>query len=161
MSDRTAPRIRVLAETPHLDAVAAWLHAAWWAADGWPLQATRDFLAAARGPAPPVTFVAEDPATGAPLGTATLDLDDLPARPDLAPWLASVWVAPEARRRGIASALVAAVEARAAALGHARLWLFTPDKATYYAARGWTAAGTESWRGGPVTLMRRDLAPAR
>jgi len=150
-----ALRIAILAETPHLEAVAGWLHAQWWAADGHDLPATRAFLAAARGPAAPLTLVAE--AGGRPLGTATLDIDDLPARPDLAPWMASVLVTPAARGQGVASALVAAIVARARALGYAELFLFTSDQAAFYAKRGWLGLGAESWRGQPVTLMRRDL----
>lgn len=151
--------IRILAETPHLDAVAAWLHAQWWAADGWTLAATRDFLAAARGPRAPACFLAEE--GGMPLGTATLDTDDLPARMDLAPWLASVLVAPAARGRGIATALVAHVEAAAAALGHARLYLHTPDAGRFYAARGWHGLGEEAWQGRPTLLMAKDLPVSR
>jgi len=158
-ADAAAPvSIRSVAATPHLPAVAAWLHAAWWAADGWSLSATEAFLRQATGPAAPVAFVAE--AAGVPLGTATLDRDDLPGRMDLSPWLASVWVVPDARRRGIASALVAHVEAVAAALGHDRLYLFTPDKAGFYAARGWQGIGEEAWRAGrTVTLMAKRLRP--
>lgn len=151
--------IRPVAGTAHLPVVASWLHAAWWAEDGWSLAATEDFLRRATGPAAPIAYVAER--EGQPLGTATLDLDDLPARPDLAPWLASVWVAPAARRQGVASALVAHVEAAAGALGHRRIHLFTPepDKVRFYAARGWAPMGEATWRGGPVTLMAKRLAP--
>jgi predicted N-acetyltransferase YhbS len=149
--------IRPVAESPHLPIVAAWLHAQWWAAGGYDLEATEAFLRRATGPAAPCTLVAEQ--DGVPLGTATFDTDDLPSRPDLAPWLASVLVAPEARRRGIATALVRAVEDLAMAQGVRRLWLFTPDQAPFYAARGWARMGEERYRGSPVVLMARDLAP--
>ena len=150
--------IRTVAATPHLARVAAWLHAAWWAEDGWGPDAVERFLRAATGPDAPIAFVAER--DGEALGTATLDRDDLPARPDLAPWLASVWVAPAARRQGVAGALVAHVEATAARLGHRRIHLFTPDKAAFYAARGWQVIGTEPWRDTQVTLMAKDLPVA-
>jgi predicted N-acetyltransferase YhbS len=150
-----AMRILVLAETPHVPAVAAWLHGQWWGAAGWTLPDTGAWLRAATGPAAPVTFVAEE--DGMPLGTAALDTDDLPSRPDLSPWLASVYVAPAARGRGIAGALVRHVEATAHALGHRRLWLFTSDAARFYAARGWQEVGKEECRGDPVTLMSRAL----
>lgn len=150
--------IRPVAATPHLAEVAAWLHAAWWEADGWAAEAVEAFLRAATGPAAPIVFVAER--DGVALGTATLDTDDLPARPDLAPWLASVWVAPAARRQGVAGSLVAHVEAEAARLGHRRIHLFTPDKAAFYAARGWQAIGSEPWRDMRVTLMAKHLRVA-
>jgi GNAT superfamily N-acetyltransferase len=149
-------RILPLPETPHVPTVARWLHGAWWAAGGSTLDATEAFLRSATGPAAPCCYVAE--ADGVPLGTATFDTDDLPARPDLSPWLASVWVRPEARGQGVATALIRRVEDQARAMGHARIWLFTSDAAGLYAARGWARAGTEEWRGHPVVLMAKDLA---
>lgn len=151
-------RILPLAETPHVTEVARWLHIEWWAEEGWSREATEAWLRAATGPAAPVCFVAE--IDGAPVGTATLDTDDLPTRMDLTPWLASVLVPPAWRRRGIAGALARHVENAAASLGHARLWLFTPSAEGFYAARGWARVGTEEWRGRAVPLMVRALAPA-
>ncbi len=148
-------RIRSLAETPHAAEVASWLHRQWWEGDGWTLPATEAWLRAATGPAAPCTFVAES--EGSPIGTATLDTDDLPHRMDLSPWLASVLVAPEWRGRGVGGALVEHVARQARALGHPRIWLFTPDAAAFYAARGWAPAGEERWRGQPVALMVREL----
>jgi predicted N-acetyltransferase YhbS len=143
--------IRPAAESPHLSEVATWLHAEWWAVDGHALAETEAFLRRATGPAAPCVLIAER--DGRPLGTATLDLEDLPSRPELSPWLASVLVAPAYRRQGVATALVAEVRRRAAALGHARLWLFTSDQAPFYAARGWVPEGEETWRDRPVRLM--------
>lgn len=143
--------IRPVAQSPHLPRIAAWLHAEWWAAGGHALAETEAFLRAATGPAAPCALVAEQ--GGVPMGTATLDVEDLPSRPDLSPWLASVLVAPAFRRQGVATALVAEVRRRAAALGHQRLWLFTGGQASFYAARGWSPEGAETYRGQPVTLM--------
>jgi predicted N-acetyltransferase YhbS len=152
---RPALVIRPLAATPHGPVVAGWLHAAWWEADGWSLAEIESFLARATGPEPPVAFVAE--AEGTPLGTVSLDTDDLAIRPDLMPWLASLYVAPAARGHGIGRALVRHAEAAAHALGHPRLWLFTPDRAAFYDRLGWRAAGAERWHDQRVLLMRRDL----
>ncbi|MBX9593704.1 MAG: GNAT family N-acetyltransferase [Roseomonas sp.] len=145
--------IRPVAETPHVPAIAAWLHQQWWAAGGYTQAQTEAFLRKATGPAAPCALVAER--DGLPLGTATFDTDDLPARSDLSPWLASVFVTPAARRQGVATALVKAVEALAVSQGVRRLWLFTPDQAAFYAARGWVRAGVEEYRGCPVVLMQR------
>lgn len=149
-------RILPLAETPHAERVAHWLHVEWWADGGWSREATEAWLRAATGPAAPVCYVAE--IDGAAVGTATLDTDDLETRMDLTPWLANLLVPPAWRGRGIAGALVRHVEDAAATLGHRRLWLFTPSAEEFYAARGWHDAGTENWRGKPVRLMLRDLA---
>jgi GNAT superfamily N-acetyltransferase len=148
--------IRPLATTPHVPTVARWLHDQWWGEDGWTLGATADFLAAATGPAAPIAFVALDDA-GAPLGTATLDIDDLAVRPDLTPWLASVLVAPAARGHGVGRALVRHIEAAARTLGHRELWLYTPDAAGFYDRLGWRPAGAERWHDVRVMLMRRAL----
>lgn len=147
--------IRALGNTPHVATVAGWLHAQWWEAEGWTLAATTDWLAAALGPEAPLALVAER--DGEALGTATLDTDDLASRPDLTPWLASVLVAPSARNQGVASALVRAVEDQARALGHHELWLYSSEKADFYAARGWQLVGQEWAHSGPVALMRRSL----
>jgi GNAT superfamily N-acetyltransferase len=44
-----------------------------------------------------------------PVGTASIILQDMSSRPDLFPWLASVYVVPEFRNQGIGSQLVKAV----------------------------------------------------
>jgi GNAT superfamily N-acetyltransferase len=96
---------------------------------------------------------------GIPLGTASLTLHGLEQRPDLAPWLTNVFVAPEFRRRGHARRLVAAVEAAARAAAIPTLWLYTRAAERLYAPLGWRPAGAELIEGDPVTLMRRDLQP--
>jgi GNAT superfamily N-acetyltransferase len=92
-----------------------------------------------------VTFVALE--NGQPLGTASLDFEDLPPRDDLTPWLASVYVLPEARSRGLGAKLVAAVEQEATVKGFKQIYLHTSDRAEFYAKRGWQVLVTvEYWR---------------
>lgn len=94
---------------------------------------------------------------GEPLGCAGLAKDDLPQRPELGPWLACVYVRPEARGQGLAGRLIEEVCAEARALGHTRLYLHTQDRADYYARRDWTALETfEAW-GMTHQLMVRPL----
>ena len=147
--------IRVLADTPHLETVAGWLHAEWWRHDGWTPDATIDFLLAATGPAAPISFVAE--IDGAPAGHALLDIDDLASRRELTPWLASVLVAPDLRNRGVGRALASRVVATARGLGHAVLWAHTSTALAYWQHFGFVAVGEDSWAGGPTTLLRLDL----
>jgi GNAT superfamily N-acetyltransferase len=71
------------------------------------------------------------------LGTATLDIEDLPLRLDLSPWLASVYVPPEYRSRGLGSKLVEQVEHEAKKQGFSRIYLHTYDHEGFYAGRGW------------------------
>jgi len=91
------------------------------------------------------------------LGGAALATNDLPERPELGPWLACVFIAPQARQRGLAQQLIEDICAAAKASGSARLYLHTHDRNDYYAKRGWQvlerfqAWGKEQW------LMMRDL----
>lgn len=73
-------------------------------------------------------------------------------------WLASLFVLPQARRRGIGAALVRACVALAARERVPRLWLFTPDHAGFYASLGWREQGAATLRGHCVHLM--DIVPA-
>lgn len=152
---RAGPAIAVLAETPHLATVAGWLHGEWWHAAGWSLAATAEFLESASGPSAPITWVAT--LDGQPAATATLDTDDLASRMDLSPWLASVFVAPGFRGRGLGRALAAHAIATARRLGHAELWLHTFTAEPYWRGFGFVPSGEERWAGGPTTLMRLAL----
>ncbi len=75
--------------------------------------------------------------SGQLLGCAGLARDDLPQRPELGPWLACVYVRPEARGRGLAEQLIEGICATARERGHAQLYLHTHDRADYYTQRGW------------------------
>lgn len=107
----------------------------------------------------PVAFVAlsSDVPDAIPIGTASLTADDLDTRPDLTPWLASVFVAHQFRRDGVGAALVRAVVAHAKTLGIRTLYLFTEDRTEFYARLGWTVFEQENYRGHRVTVMK--IAP--
>ena len=62
----------------------------------------------------PIAWVAHEGSSV--FGTAALRAVDVEGREDLTPWLAGVYVLPQFRRRGIASALCEVVEAKARAL---------------------------------------------
>jgi predicted N-acetyltransferase YhbS len=95
---------------------------------------------------------------GVPIGTASFTQTDMVARPDLTPWLASVYMVPAHRGRGLAVQLVRAVEMAAREAAVPTLWLFTDTAAPLYARLGWIDVGQVIEAGKPVTLMRRDLA---
>jgi GNAT superfamily N-acetyltransferase len=61
-------------------------------------------------------------------------------RRDLTPWLADVFLSPDFRRRGIASALVRRVVDEARTLDVSELYLFTtgPWRERLYAGLGWS-----------------------
>ena len=147
-----------LAERPDLvPLVAAWQFSEWGHLHPGQTVATRErrlreTLDADRLP---VTFVALD-ASGGVAGTAALDLDDLEGDPRN-PWLASVYVPPERRRGGIASALVRAVERAAVRFGHRKLYLFTATVPGLYAGLGWRHVEVREYRGERIAVMERDL----
>ncbi len=104
------------------------------------------------------TYVALD--GDEPLGSASLVEQDMSTHPELSPWLASVYVTPAARGRGVASALVRHAVGQAAAMGVARLYLFTPDARGLYEKLGWQVIATEHFEGHTVTIMAINPAPA-
>lgn len=152
--------VTLAAQPGLLPTVAGWLWQEFWRHDGYTLaetQATYAVCTALRGA--PQTFVLLDGSQ--PVGTATLARHDLDERPDLTPWLAGVYVVPEARGRGHARRLVAAVEdaCRAAAIPSA--WLYTHTAEGLYARLGWRVAEVVERAGNPpVTLMWKQFAPA-
>jgi GNAT superfamily N-acetyltransferase len=95
-----------------------------------------------------------------PVGTASFVINDLPSRPDLTPWLASVLVRPQFRGRGYSVPLIQHVEAVAAAASVPTLWLYTWSAEPLYARLGWQRVGVErdADRDIEVVLMNRQLA---
>lgn len=103
----------------------------------------------------PQTFIAVD--GDRLLGSASLVAADLPSREDLSPWLASVYVDPPFRNRGIGAALVQRVAQEARKLSFPVIYLFTPDRAAFYANLGWQIVEHDDWNGCQVTVMELDL----
>jgi predicted N-acetyltransferase YhbS len=147
-----------LQDTPHfIPTLAAWHHAEWSALN--PGQTLEQRIARMgrylSDDVMPRMFVWVD--NGQPLGTAAFVHSDMDTRPELSPWLASVYVTGECRGKGVGAALVQHVVSHAAAAGFPELFLFTPSKALYYAKRGWQTLSQEDYRGQAVTVMKRGL----
>ncbi|MCU1502621.1 MAG: putative oxidoreductase, partial [Ilumatobacteraceae bacterium] len=85
--------------------------------------------------------------------------DDLAGWNDVGPWLASLWVMPHARGRGVGATLTARCVALAGELGHDEVFLFTAGQEAYYATRGWRPAGTATANGTPAAVMVRRTSP--
>ena len=75
----------------------------------------------------------------------------------LTPWLSSVFVPPEMRGRGVASALSLRAVGEAARLGFETLYLFTPHSQSLYARLGWKTFDSMVHNGQPLTLMQRPV----
>lgn len=159
--------IRFLADRPgDVDTLARWHHAQWgdlysdWSLD----TATAELRDHATRRTRPTTLIALDDVGGPSgptplLGSVSLvdeDAPELAAHGDA--WLASLYVVPEMRGRGLGARLVRALVAHAAAQGVPRLWLFTPEHAAFYAKLGWRPLGRAQLRGVAVQLM--DIEPA-
>src|SRR3989441_75245 len=116
-----------------LPTVAQWHHQEWgYLRAGDTLEARMERLRNECGHAEiPTTVVAIE--NGAVLGSAMLIEHDMDSRPDLSPWLASVFVAPERRRQGMGAALVRRIIDEGRVLGERRLYLYTPDAEEFYA----------------------------
>ena len=151
-------RVAPLVERPDLvEQVSAWGFAEWGHLN--PGQTLEARTARIRGKMNvdrvPVAFVALDEEDRI-VGTASLIFDDLDGDPRN-PWLASVFVPPEHRKKGIASALVRTVEDTARRFGYSRLYLFTSSAPTLYAGLGWRALEQRDYRGEHIQVMDKSL----
>ena len=132
-----------LRECPqYFDIVADRIWQAWWKPHGHPLDDIRGRLRENMTPSPiPLALVAHQ--GGQFLGTASVIASDLAERPQLTPWIAAVWVEPQARHRGLGAALVDRATQACFDLGVARAYRCArPERHSFYERLGWT--GIES-----------------
>lgn len=99
----------------------------------------------------PSTFIAKE--NGVLLGSAALVESDMDTHKELTPWLASVFVSPGARRKGVGSSLVKHIMATAKQAGFNELYLFTPNMEPFYKQLGWMRILKEDYRCETVTIM--------
>ena len=120
------------------DTVADRIWRAWWKADGHPLDHIAGRLRENMKDTPiPLALVAHDGETF--LGAASVIASDLEERPQLTPWVAAVWVEPQARRRGVGAALVDRATQDCFGLGIDRVYLCArPQRSGFYEGLGWT-----------------------
>jgi N-acetylglutamate synthase-like GNAT family acetyltransferase len=99
----------------------------------------------------PLTVVALE--NGELVGSASLVRNDMETRPELTPWLAGVFVAPEYRRRGVGAELVSRVMGEAAAQKIPLLYLYTVHSESFYANLGWSLQEHTPYRHQNVVIM--------
>ena len=103
----------------------------------------------------PISWVAL--ADGVPAGSIALIHNDMSTHPELTPWLSGLFVLPELRGLGIATALVRHCEQTAARLGVKRVYLYTTTAIGLYAKTGWRPFTQDRYGSDVVTIMARDL----
>jgi predicted N-acetyltransferase YhbS len=128
-----------LRNTPEFfDTVADRIWQAWWKRHGVPeayiVERLRENM---QGTDLPIALVAHRGVEF--LGTASLLVSDLDERPQYTPWVAAVWTEPDARKQGIAPALIERACTEAFERGYAQVYLCAAlPRRAYYATLGWT-----------------------
>lgn len=150
-----------LAEHPHhWQTAAEWSFAAW--QHEFPTDTVQTYLdqysLAASKPEKLIEIFAAIDSDDNLLGVATLvDDDELPDVPEPGPWLAAVFVAPDARKFGVGSALVERVVSRTRELGYSTLYLYTEHAQIWYRDKSWTKIRDTVFLGLHHTVMQLDL----
>ena len=152
--------IEYLADYPqYIPVVAKWLHSEWGHHN--PDKTVQDYEESVRrhlgrNSIPLMLIALWD---GLPAGTASIYVQDMSIHEELSPWLASVFVSPDQRNKGIGSKLVGAIEENARNLRIARLYLWTPDKEHFYSRLGWSVLERLEHFNQPVVLMTKAILP--
>lgn len=137
--------------------VAQWLWNAFWRSSGRSFGQTLDAVKhSVVAPNLPRTFIllVDD----VPAGTVSLAEHDLDERPDLTPWLAGLYVAPDQRGHGLAGMLIKMVEQECRIRGIPTVWLYTNTAERLYERAGWRTVELIDHHATLFSLMRRDLA---
>ncbi len=149
-------RIEFLADHPDaIETLARWHYGEWRELiPDWSLEKARRELAEHTGRITiPTTLVALEGTEV--VGSASLLVEDLPEWKQLTPWVASVFVAPAWRGRGVGSRLVARAVEVAGQTGAATVYLLTPGQEAFYRRLGWSVVEVASNPERRVTIMSR------
>jgi GNAT superfamily N-acetyltransferase len=150
--------IRFLAEIPQHAPVLAAKHAQEWA-HLYPDQDESAVLTAFSAEAAdghlPATLLALDGEML--LGSVSLIFGDLPSRPDLDPWLASLFVFHRHRGKGVGNFLIKSAMEVFATTGFPTLYVFTENRTSLFAKHGFTYMEDGSCGGHAVHIMKKDF----
>jgi N-acetylglutamate synthase-like GNAT family acetyltransferase len=155
-------KVESLVEHPH-----HWQLAAQWSFEAWmhefPSDTVQTYLdqyaLAACEPEELIEVFAAIDSQDNLLGVATLvDDDELPDAPEPGPWLAAVFVKPEARNLQIGSELVTNVVDRARELGYQKIYLYTEHAEDWYRKKGWIKIRDIVFLGLHHTVMQLELS---
>jgi predicted N-acetyltransferase YhbS len=143
----------------HLTTVAEWIHRQWWSETDTPVKAIEHWLSTHLSESGfPTTLIAVSDSKA--IGSVTLHETEAEDRPAYRPYLGALFVKPGHRGRGLAQALVRAVEAHAGQLGHAVIYLNAADAtAGLYERLGWLIVERAYGRK-RLNIMRRSIRTA-
>lgn len=91
------------------------------------------------------------------MGSAAIIESDMNTRPELKPWLASVYVEKEFRKRGIGSKLVKQIMKYAREIGIETLYLYTEHEESLYEKLGWERISIDEYMERHVVVMKTNL----
>ena len=91
------------------------------------------------------------------LGMVSLIFNDLPGYEHLNPWLASLLVLPEHRKKGAGSRLVCEAERLLVLNQVARAYLFTELASSFFEKLGWHAIEKATCNKHPVVILKKDF----
>jgi len=95
------------------------------------------------------------------LGSISVIQDDLPGWTHLNPWIASFYVLPEHRGRGVGSFLFQAAETLLKENGVQQAYLFTENTQGFFLKKGWHCLETTLANGHPVQIMSNRPDPLK
>ncbi|HKP98465.1 MAG TPA: GNAT family N-acetyltransferase [Fibrobacteria bacterium] len=140
--------------------IAKWIYEEW--AYAFPLRTLMDIQKTLFGRMNenemPITLIAHD--ERGVLGTASLKASDMEILPELTPWLSSVFVHPDHRGEGVATALVAEIEKIARQQGFSRLYVFNPISQGVFEKLGWSVLQTVQYGGKELAILFKDIGTA-
>ena len=140
--DETVSLISLREKPEYAPIMAHWSYETWYLKRDIPFDINvKAYEARATGSGLPATYVAL--VSSMPVGMVSLKEDDLWSRKDLGPWLASLYVLPSFRCRGIGEALINRAVSEAKNLGFGDLYLFLGhneerDLKKFYTRQGWS-----------------------
>lgn len=137
--------------------LAEWHYREWrhlYATWDWP-RAQRELAHESSTGALPQTFLA---LRGVELlGSISLVYDDLPGWEHLNPWVASFYLVPAARGRGLGAQLLSAAEEHLRKLQISQAYVFTELQSPYFEKRGWRIHAAATAHQHPVTILTKSF----
>jgi predicted N-acetyltransferase YhbS len=92
-----------------------------------------------------------------PVAMASLELQDMDIYPELTPWLASVYVVPDYRKKGIGSKVVKTILEKAKEQHIEKIYLFTMDQEHWYNKMKFQVLQKTKYYGEDVTVMFNEI----